>query len=135
MDFYIASVDPGRDKCGLAVLSADASILYRQVVETDELLSELQKLQKSFRFDTVVIGNGTTSQHMQENICRIMPNTKIVIVDEYNTTQLAKREYWKLTPPTGWRRLMPQSLLEPPVPVDDVVAVILGRRYLHERIQ
>lgn len=128
----IAALDPGRDKCGLAVLATDGSILYRDVVSTSSLMEELRNRQKEFLFDRLIIGDGTTSRNMQNKIHQQMPEVKICEVDEYNTTQLAKKEYWRLSPPTGWRKFLPLSLQEPPVPVDDVVAVILGRRYLHE---
>lgn len=128
----IAAVDPGRDKCGLAVLGADGGIIHREVVLTSDLLPELQNKKRELKFDKLIIGNGTTSKEMGREIGRKIPDVQVIEVDEYNTTQLAKREYWKLTPPAGWRKLIPVSLLEPPVPVDDVVAVILGRRYLNE---
>lgn len=128
----IAALDPGRDKCGLAVLAADGSILYREVVPTSSLMEEMRNRQREFSFDRLIIGDGTTSRNMQDKIRQQMSGIEICEVDEYNTTQMAKKEYWKLCPPTGWRKLLPLSLQEPPVPVDDVVAVILGRRYLHE---
>ena len=52
------------------------------------------------------------------------------MVDEYNTTQLAKGEYWKANPPRGLKKLIPITMQVPPVPVDDYVAVILARRYI-----
>ena len=58
------------------------------------------------------------------------PRLELVVVDEYRTTELAKGEYWKAHPPTGWRRLLPVTMQVPPVPVDDFVAVLLGRRYI-----
>ena len=54
------------------------------------------------------------------------------VVDEYRTTELAKREYWKAHPPTGWRRFLPVTMQVPPEPVDDFVAVLLGRRYIEK---
>ena len=61
-----------------------------------------------------------------------VPALEILVRDEYRTTEMAKGEYWKANPPKGWRRLLPVTMQVPPVPVDDFVAVILGRRYLKE---
>ena len=53
-----------------------------------------------------------------------------MVVDEYRTTEMAKKEYWKVNPPRGLKKLIPLGMQVPPVPVDDFVAVILARRYI-----
>ena len=64
----------------------------------------------------------------------ITDNAKTLeVVDEYYTTQLARKEYWQARPPKGWRRLLPVSMQVPPEPVDDFVAVLLAQRYLNSR--
>jgi hypothetical protein len=50
------------------------------------------------------------------------------VVDEYRTTEEAKKLYWQVNPPKGWRRFLPVTMQVPPEPVDDLVAVILARR-------
>ena len=57
----------------------------------------------------------------------------VEIVDEYRTTDDARRAYWKAHPPRGWRRFLPTGMQVPPVPVDDFVAVLLAQRYLTHR--
>ena len=52
------------------------------------------------------------------------------IVNEYRTTDEAKKRYWQENPPKGIRRLIPRGMLVPPVPVDDFAAVIIGEKYL-----
>lgn len=128
----IAALDPGRDKCGVAVLDVKGKILFRQVVDTGAVVDVLKEKQQSLGFSVLVTGDGTTSKTAQQRMKEAFPQLDIVVVDEYNTTQLAKKEYWNLNPPTGWRKLMPLGLQTPPEPVDDIVAVILGRRYLGE---
>jgi hypothetical protein len=51
-------------------------------------------------------------------------------VDERGTTLEARRRYWQLFPPRGWRRLLPQGLRQPPRDWDDVVAQLLLERRL-----
>ena len=116
----VAALDPGRDKCGLAVLDDHGVILYQEVIATADLETALRQVESRFRPDVLIEGNGA------------VPGLCIRVVDEYRTTELAKGEYWKAHPPKGWRRLLPVSMQVPPEPVDDFVAVILARRYLKE---
>ncbi|SFT61710.1 RNase H-fold protein, predicted Holliday junction resolvase [Selenomonas sp. GACV-9] len=129
----IAALDPGRDKCGFAVLAGDGTVLWQQVIETARLEDELIAARQRFGFDRLVEGNGTTSQQARERIETALPDLPVVVVDEYRTTEMAKGEYWKAHPPKGWRRLLPVTMQVPPEPVDDFVAVILGHRYLQKR--
>ena len=128
----IAAVDPGRDKCGCAVLAGDGSVLWQKVVVTKYLIEELGRQRAAHPFTVLVLGNGTTSAAAQKRIKRALPELPLIVVDEYRTTELAKREYWKAHPPTGWRRFLPVTMQVPPEPVDDFVAVLLGRRYIEK---
>ena len=131
-DFIIAAVDPGRDKCGMAVLSPEGEILFQRVVETSALEQNIKQLMDRYHPRLLLLGNGTTSRQTEERIHAAAPSLTVRIVDEYRTTEQAKREYWKAHPPTGWRRLLPTTMQVPPVPVDDFVAVIFARRFLEE---
>lgn len=127
----IAALDPGRDKCGFAVLDEDGRVLSQRVIETQNLIAEITTAKATYGFSRLVMGNGTTSKEARQRLSEV-PALEILIRDEYRTTEMAKGEYWKANPPKGWRRLLPVTMQVPPVPVDDFVAVILGRRYLKE---
>lgn len=126
----IVAIDPGREKCGMAVLSEQGEVLRREVVETGGKETWLRKAAQDYEIRAIVLGNGTTSGAAAKSIESEMPDVELTLVDEYRTTEMARREYWRINPPRGWRALFPRSLLFPPEPVDDLVAVILGRRYL-----
>lgn len=126
----IAALDPGRDKCGFAVLADDGRVLWQKVIATDRLEEEVAAARGKYGYQVLVEGNGTTSKEAQKRILTALPDLSIVVVDEYRTTEMAKGEYWKAHPPKGWRRLLPVTMQVPPEPVDDFVAVILGHRYL-----
>ena len=132
MSSSIAALDPGRDKCGLAVLSETGEILFQQVIETARLEQEMLQLLETYRPELLVLGNGTTSRQAEERIRRAAPELRIEVVDEYRTTEQARGEYWNAHPPTGWRRLIPITMQVPPVPVDDFVAALLARRFLEK---
>ena len=132
----VLAIDPGRSKCGIAVLSRsdpkdepnDAPrVLYRGVVETPDVVHKVTELQEEFHPDVVLIGNGTTSSVLQQRLAQaeIAP---IEVVDEKYTTVLARRLYFNENPPRGLRRLIPVSLQTPQDPYDDYVAIILARR-------
>ncbi|MBQ1461974.1 MAG: pre-16S rRNA-processing nuclease YqgF [Selenomonas sp.] len=127
----IAALDPGRDKCGFAVLDEDGKVLSQRVIETQNLIAEITTAKATYGFSRLVMGNGTTSKEARQRLSEV-PALEILVRDEYRTTEMAKGEYWKANPPKGWRRLLPVTMQVPPVPVDDFVAVILGRRYLKE---
>ena len=129
----VAAVDPGREKCGVAVVAEDGRVLAQDVVATERLTDELCARVKKYAPALVVLGNGTTSADAGANIRAAAPDLPVEVVDEYRTTDDARRAYWQANPPTGWRRLLPTGMQTPPVPVDDFVAVILARRYLKSR--
>ena len=126
----IAALDPGRYKCGLAVLQADGHTLWQQVIATDTLEAQVIALQEQYGFTLLVSGNGTTSKKAAAALHKALPELQIEIRDEFRTTELARAYYWQAHPPRGWHRLIPLGLQVPPVPVDDFAAVILGRRYI-----
>ncbi len=127
---YIAAIDPGRDKCGFAVLRQDTQIAEQRVIATKLLEQEVCSAVSKYELDVLILGNGTTSRSAQQRLRSSVPALQVLVVDEYRTTELAKKEYWKVHPPMGWRRFLPTSMQVPPVPVDDFVAVLLAKRYL-----
>ena len=127
----IAALDPGRDKCGFAVLNDDGKILCQRVIVTENLMTEVNAAKADYGFSRLLIGNGTTSKEAQGKLAQLSA-LEVIVRDEYRTTELVKKEYWKANPPKGWRRLIPVTMQVPPVPVDDFVAVILAKRYLQE---
>lgn len=126
----IMAVDPGRDKCGMAVLSLEGEILWRQVVETAKLDEIAGDMREKYSSTLLVLGNGTTSREAEARLTKALPGLPLKVVDEYSTTDEARRLYWVVNPPQGWRKLLPVTMQVPPEPVDDLVAVILARREL-----
>lgn len=127
---YIIAVDPGREKCGIAVMQNDGNIFYQQVIATADLAETVRACYEKYEPDCLVIGDGTTSKTAQATIKKAVAKLKLCVVDEYRTTDAAKLRYWQENPPKGWRKILPVTMQVPPVPVDDYVAVILAERYL-----
>ena len=124
----IVGIDPGRDKCGVAVLNSGGEILFEKVIETAEFETILKNLLAQYNLTLAILGDGTTHKNA-EKILRGL-NLPVKIVDEKHTTEQARREYWKKNPPRGWRKFLPTSMQVPPEPVDGIVAEILVKRNL-----
>ena len=123
----VLAIDPGRDKCGIAVLSPQGDILLHEIVPTGALETRVSELAAEYA-PRIIMGDGTTSA---ATTARIEAQVgAVTLVDEYRTTEEGRRLYWAENPPRGWRRLVPRGLLTPTVPVDDFAAVALARRFL-----
>ncbi|GAB6137348.1 RuvC family protein [Halanaerobaculum tunisiense] len=127
----IIAVDPGKDKCGVAVVEEDLTVKQQEVVARAKLGANLAALQTKYQGAELVIGDGTKSQEVTTELAAICP--QISLVDESHSTLEARQLYWQENPPTGWRRLIPLSLQTPPDPIDDYVAIILANRYLQSK--
>ena len=123
----VIGIDPGRDKCGVAVLTNDGEIKFQKVIATETLEETLQKLSAQFDLKIAILGNGTTHKAAKKILEKFL---SVKIVDEKHTTEEARREFWKKNPPSGWRKFLPVSMQVPPEPVDGIVAEILVKRYL-----
>ena len=124
-------IDPGRDKCGVAILTAAGDIKFQRVIPTEELDTVIKNLAAEFEIEKVILGDGTTHKAAAQKISSA--GLTFQLVDEKHTTEEARREYWKKNPPQGWRKFLPTSMQVPPEPVDAIVAEILVKRFL--RIQ
>lgn len=130
----IVAVDPGREKCGVAVVAFDGAIEKRLVVPTLVLQEEIFSILATGKIQILLCGDGTGSVEQAVMLQKLaqLHEVEFLIVDEKHTTEQARKLYWQQQPPKGWRRLFPTSMQTPPVPVDDYVAVLLAWKYLNE---
>lgn len=127
-------VDPGSAKCGIAVVEDQedgTKILFRGVFPTEALTEHLQRTDQEFEPELIVVGDGTRSKGTQQIIREALPGKSLLIVDERDTSIHARERYWIENPRRWWRRFLPSTLLTPPDPVDDYVAVIIAERVLN----
>ena len=126
----ILGFDPGRDKCGLAVMEVGGQLHYHEVVAADAAIASIKALCIEFPIATLVMGDQTTAKSWKQKLCRELPDLPIVLVDERYSSLEARDRYWQMYPPKQFQRLIPQGLRQPPRPVDDIVAILLIERYL-----
>ncbi len=127
---FVVGFDPGRDKCGVAVMTSDRQLWWHGIVPSAEVVSRLGALRGQFPFSQMVMGNQTGSAQWRSHIQERFPDLEIITVPEQFTSQLARERYWQMYPPKGWQRLIPAGMRLPPRPIDDIVAIILLERWL-----
>ncbi|MDZ8187868.1 MAG: pre-16S rRNA-processing nuclease YqgF [Nostoc sp. ChiSLP02] len=128
----ILGFDPGRDKCGLAVMGLDRQLYYHQVVVAKEAIASIETLRQKFPISLMVMGNQTTAKKWKQQLYQELAEPlNIILVDERYTTLEARDRYWQMYPPKGLIKLLPEGMRQPPRPIDDIVAILLIERYLN----
>ena len=124
-----ASLDPGLHKCGLVLCDgAGRRLLEAGVLAPEACWQQLQMWRQQGRVRAVVLGDGTGSRPWRQRLMGL--DLKLIPVYEAGSTLAARRRFWQLEPPRGWRRLLPEGLRLPPRDYDDVVAQLLLERHL-----
>ncbi len=123
----VLAVDPGREKCGIAVCTPEG-VLHREVSRTEALSSRVEELVARFGVEVLLVGDRTGSREVLPLLERL--GLPVVPVPEHGTTLAARDRYLRDHPPRGWRRLLPAFLRVPDRPYDDYAAVVLAERYL-----
>lgn len=124
----ILAIDPGQDKCGVAVISAEAA-LHMSVIPRRHAASAVVALCTRFSPETIIIGNGTGSSFLADEL-GAKSECKIELVNEAHSTLRARSRFFQDNPPRGLRRLIPRGMLIPSRPYDDYVALILAEEWL-----
>ena len=133
----VLAIDPGREKCGIAVVDRDAGALTQMVVAVDQVSELIGKWSQEHSCSTIIVGNKTASRQIQQMLSAVMAEKKIGpihTVDEHKSSEEARQRYWLAHPPSGWRKFIPIGLLTPPCAIDDFAAIILGERYFAKNL-
>lgn len=131
MNDEILAIDPGREKTGIAILK-NSDVLEHKIINSDELVQIIKSLLEKYFIKTIVMGNGTSSKKKYDLLKREFIDRDIVLINEYRTTDEARKLYFQENPPKGWKKLIPLGMQVPPVPVDDYAAIVIGRKYLKD---
>jgi hypothetical protein len=132
--FNFLAVDPGRKKCGLAIMTSDGGVIAKQTASAaDVAVAAAGLVKQNGGVERIVIGGGTGSAEVAEKLraSDALPST-IVTSPEQNTT-LDARAIYELENPRAWpMRLIPRWLFAPPADMDAYAAIAIGLRYLKE---
>jgi RNase H-fold protein (predicted Holliday junction resolvase) len=130
----ILGFDPGRQKCGLAVMGVDRRLYYHQVVAAESAIATLQTLRQQFPISLLVIGDQTSSKAWKQKLTALPDPLRVITVDERHSSLEARDRYWQMYPPKGLMSLIPQGMRTPPREIDDIVAILLIERYLERLV-
>ena len=131
----ILAVDPGTRKAGIAIaeiVASEAQLLYRAILSLEELVPHMRLILETYRPDHLLVGASTGSQRVLKLLRESFPERTWEVVEERETTLLARELYFRYHPPRGWRRLLPKGLRVPPEPYDDYAALALILRAINE---
>lgn len=131
MNDEILAIDPGREKTGIAILK-NSDVLEHKIINSEELVQIIKSLLEKYIIKTIVMGNGTSSKKKYDLLKREFIDRDIVLINEYRTTDEARKLYFQENPPKGWKKLIPLGMQVPPVPIDDYAAIVIGRKYLKD---
>ena len=131
MNDGILAIDPGREKTGIAILK-NSDVLEHKIINSEELVQIIKSLLEKYIIKTIVMGNGTSSKKKYDLLKQEFIDGDIVLINEYRTTDEARKLYFQENPPKGWKKLIPLGMQVPPVPVDDYAAIVIGRKYLKD---
>lgn len=128
----VLSIDPGKIKCGIAIVDNKNKVYFRKVIEKGKLKEEVKNLLRIYKFKLVILGNKTASKEV-EKILKEFKNLKIILEREDYTSEKSRKRYFKENPPKGIRKILSLSLQTPPEPYDDYAAIILAEEYFKRK--
>lgn len=132
----VIAIDPGRDKCGIAVARSDGTVIAKAIVPRQEAVDRVMELARMHEVGVVVLGDRTGSRAIARELEEAAESAvgvplRLVFVDEHESSMEGRRRYLEDHPLRGLGRLVPVSLRTPGEPFDDYVAVVLAERFFH----
>lgn len=127
----VLAIDPGRDKCGIAILNSNCEVVYNNIVSTVEFELYLAELLNKNKIQNIILGNGTYSDEIKEKISADF-KIPVILIDESYSTEKAEERYYQEHYNKGWRKLLSFIKWKPAQPLDDYVAIILAEKYIKE---
>ena len=125
----VLGLDPGTRKCGYAVVThVDAPPLSLGIVAIETLAERLREVLAATPVALAAIGRGTNAAVVADVVRAL--GLPVELVDERETSLLARARFFRDHPPRGWRRIVPRGMLLPDRPIDDYAALLIAERFL-----
>ena len=126
--FKFISIDPGKYKCGLALVDICEKKVYKAIILKSELIEDyVRNLNTVEDISKIIIGNGTTSREIKEKLNFF--KKEIIMFEEKNTTYRAKARYFELFPIRGLQCLFPREVFILNKNLDAISALIILEDY------
>ena len=126
--------DPGKQKCGVAVMGLDRKLHFQAVIPSAEAIAKVGNLLDSYPISLLIMGDQTASKQWKSKLQSSFSDLRIITVDERYSSEEARQRFWDIYPATGLMKLVPRGMRSPNRPIDDIVAAILIERYLSRLI-
>ena len=124
----VITIDPGKSKCGLVLAEITEKKVYKAIILKSALLEKyLRNLISAEDISQIIIGNGTTSGEIRENLYFF--KKEIITFEEKNTTYRAKARYFELFPISGLKFLIPREVFIINKNLDAISALIILEDY------
>ncbi len=125
----VLGLDPGTRKCGYAVVTGiDTVPLALGIVPIETLAERLREVVAATPVALAAIGRGTNAAVVADVVRSL--GVAVELVDERETSLLARARFFVDHPPRGWRRIVPRGMLLPDRPIDDYAALLIAERFL-----
>lgn len=124
----VLGIDPGSSKAGYALLDDSGTVVAAGIEPLGRLDGCLRLLLATRPVTAIALGKGTNAGPVRRALEQY--GVPIHLVDEHETSRLARDLYFAEHPPRGWRRLIPVGLQLPARPIDDYAAILIARRFL-----
>ncbi len=133
MSKELLSLDPGRDKVGVAVLSRAGEEKEKTIIKREEVVKHLTEVFDKYDINIVVLGNGTGAEDLiaeiKENLD--IEDKKIKLIDEQYTTEEAQTRYLAEKPMSRYEKLLRRFISwKVKKPLDDYAALIIAEKFL-----
>lgn len=123
-------IDPGRNKCGIAILTEKGEVVEKEIAETTNLSRKIEEVLSRFSISKCILGNGTYADKVFNILQLLLDEEKIIFIEEADSTYIAEQRYLKENPPLGLNFLNKIIKFKPKKPLDDYTAVVLVEKYL-----
>lgn len=125
------AVDPGKHKCGVAVMDGAGGVLEKAILRREVFVEGVREiLSRHPGAGTFAVGGGTTSGEVLALLRENFPGAATAVVEEKNTTRLARERFFAENPRKRRLRIFPLSLFLTQPEVDAYAAVVIGERFI-----
>lgn len=126
----VLAVDPGLQKCGLAVVNEEITVFEKLIILSEQLIKVARNLCRQYSISLIILGDGTGCKKVYKDLTLL--GITINIVDENKSSIEGRYKYLKENT-KGWSRIIPIGLRIPAQPFDDYVAIVLAERFFMSR--
>jgi RNase H-fold protein (predicted Holliday junction resolvase) len=110
------------------VTAVDAPPLALGIIAIETLAERLREVVAATPVALAAIGRGTNATVVADVVRSL--GVAVELVDERETSLLARARFFRDHPPRGWRRIVPRGMLLPDRPIDDYAALLIAERFL-----